>query len=74
MTQQGKSQMLTDEELLSTSEVLRILNIAKHRLDYLFECRKLRREDFITLQNGHRVYRDSDLEKIRKARFEVMSK
>lgn len=66
MAQQDKSQSLTNEELLSTSEVLRILDIAKHKLDYLFESRKLRREDFLTLQNNHRVYRQSDLNKIRK--------
>ncbi len=71
MAQQGKSQSLTNEGLLSTSEVLRILNIAKHRLDYLFESRKLRREDFLTLQNNHRVYRQSDLDKIKKVLWEV---
>ncbi len=74
MTQQDKSQVLTDEKLLSTSEVLRILSIAKHRLDYLFECRKLKREDFITLQNGHRIYRYDDLAKIKEALFEVSAK
>ena len=74
MTQEDKSQLVTDEKLLSTSEVLRILNIAKHKLDYLFESRKLRREDFTTLDNGHRVYRQSDLSKIREALFEVSTK
>jgi len=71
MTEQDKSQLITSGKLLSTSEVLRILNIAKHRLDYLFECRKLKREDFTTLDNGHRIYRESDLQKIRHALFEV---
>ncbi len=67
--------MLTDEKLLSTSEVLRILSIAKHRLDYLFECRKLKREDFITLEgSGHRVYRHSDLVKIKEALFEITAR
>ncbi len=74
MTQQDKTQALTNERLLSTSEVLRVLNIAKHKLDYLFESRKLRREDFLTLQNGHRIYRQSDLNKIRQALFEVSAK
>ncbi len=74
MTQQDKPQMLTDEKLLSTSEVLRILSIAKHRLDYLFECRKLKREDFITLQNGHRIYRYGDLAKIREALFGITAR
>ncbi len=74
MTQEDKPQLANDEKLLSTSEVLRVLNIAKHRLDYLFESRKLKREDFITLDNGHRVYRHSDLKKIRKALFDVETK
>ncbi len=74
MTKQYESQALTNEKLLSASEVLKILDIAKHKLDYLFESRKLRREDFITLQNGHRVYRHSDLAKIKKALFEVTAK
>lgn len=63
-----------DERLLSVSEVLRILDIPRHRLTYLFESRKLKSEDFKKLQNGQRIYRQSDLNKIRKALFEVMSK
>ncbi len=74
MAQQGKSQSLTNETLLSTSDVLRILNIPKHKLDYLFESRKLSRNDFTTLGNGHRIYKESDLNKIRLALFEVSSK
>ena len=74
MTQEDKSQSVTNEKLLSTSEILRILNIAKHRLDYLFESRRLNREDFTTLDNGHRVYRQSDLCKIREALFEVSAR
>ena len=74
MTEQDKSEMIDSEKLLSTSEVLRILNIAKHKLDYLFESRKLRREDFTTLGNGHRVYRQGDLSKIKEALFEVSTK
>lgn len=74
MTLQDKSEMLDSEKLLSASEVLRVLNIAKHKLDYLFESRKLRREDFTTLDNGHRIYKESDLNKIRQALFEVMAK
>ncbi len=74
MTEQDKSEMLDTEKLLSTSEVLRKLNIAKHKLDYLFESRKLKREDFTTLDNGHRIYRERDLQKIRQVLFEVMAK
>jgi DNA-binding transcriptional MerR regulator len=60
--------------LLNTGEVLRMLNIPKHKLVYLFESRKLRREDFLTLQNGQRIYRQRDLCKIRQALFEVSAK
>ncbi len=62
------------ERLLSTSEVLRILNVPSYRLDYLFKSRKLKAEDFTTLVNGHRIYKESDLNKIRQALFEVSSK
>ncbi len=64
----------TDGQLMSVSEVLRILDIPRHRLTYLFESRRLRTEDFEKLQNGQRVYRLSDLSKIREALFEVMAK
>ncbi len=74
MTEQDKSVMIDKGKLLSTSEVLRVLNIAKHKLDYLFESRKLRREDFTTLDNGHRIYKESDLNKIKQALFEVSAK
>jgi len=71
MTEQYKSKEIDRQKLLSTSEVLRILNIAKHKLDYLFESRKLKREDFTTLGNGHRIYRQSDLCKIRQILFKI---
>jgi len=63
-----------DERLMSVSEVLRILNIPRHRLTYLFESRKLKAEEFERLQNGQRVYRQRDISKIKEALFEVSSK
>ncbi|KXK31725.1 MAG: hypothetical protein UZ01_00794 [Candidatus Brocadia sinica] len=68
--------MLRDlgERLYTLSDVLRILNIPRHRLFYLFDSRRLRREDFLTLPNGHKVYRESDIEKIKRALFEVGNK
>jgi DNA-binding transcriptional MerR regulator len=66
--------MTDTERLLSTSEVLRILNVPSYRLDYLFKSRKLKAEDFTTLDNGHRVYRQSDLNKIREVLFEMSVK
>jgi len=64
----------TQEKLLSPSEVIQILNIPRHKLSYLFDTRKLKIEDFYTLGNGRRVYRQSDLAKIKRALFEVSQK
>ena len=61
----------SDGRLMSVSEVLRILDIPRHRLTYLFESRKLKAEEFERLQNGQRVYRQNDLNKIKQALFEV---
>ena len=60
----------SDRQLMSVSEVLRILDIPRHRLTYLFESRKLKAEEFERLQNGQRVYRQNDLNKIKQALFE----
>jgi DNA-binding transcriptional MerR regulator len=59
------------KRLLSTSEVLKILNIPSYKLDYLFKSLKLKPEDFTTLGTGQRVYKYSDLQKIKQALFEV---
>ncbi len=66
--------MQKEERLLGTAEVLKILNIPAYRLDYLYKCRKLKPEDFITLGTGQRVYKYSDLNKIKQALFEVTAK
>jgi len=63
--------MPENERILSTSEILRLLNVPSYRLDYLFKSRKLKAEDFTTLGNGHRIYRQSDLNKIKQVLFEV---
>ncbi|MBF8276594.1 MAG: hypothetical protein HW390_1667 [Candidatus Brocadiaceae bacterium] len=67
-------QSLTGENLLTMSQVVQILNVARHKLNYLFDSRKLKAEDFLKLPNGERVYRQSDLEEIKKALFEVGTK
>lgn len=67
-------QSLTGEKLLTMSQVVQTLNIPKHRLVYLFDSRKLKAEEFLKLPNGERVYRESDIEKIKKALFEVATK
>ena len=64
----------SEEQLLSVSEVLRILDIPRHRLTYLFESRRLHAEDFEKLQNGQHVYRQSDLNKIKQAIFEMATR
>ncbi len=67
--------MPNTESLLSTSEVLKILNIPSYKLDYLFKSRKLKPEEFTTLNGSkHRVYRYEDLAKIREALFGIMAK
>ncbi len=65
---------LSQERLYTLSQIVEMLNVARHRLNYLFESRKLKAEDFIKLPNGERIYRQSDLEKIKRALFEVSSK
>lgn len=62
------------ERLMSVSEVLRILNIPRHKLVYLFESKQLKPKEFLTLDNGHRVFRQSDIEKIKQALWEVGAK
>ena len=66
--------IFSDEKLFTVSQVLRLLNISRHRLIYLFDSRKLRVEDFQTLPNGHKIFTENDLEKIKKVLFEVSSK
>lgn len=66
--------MQIEERLYTVSEVLRFLNIPRHKLVYLFDSRKLRVEEFPILPNGHKVFRQSDLEKIKRALFEIGNK
>lgn len=66
--------ILSEEKLYTLGQVCQIMNVAKHKLSYLFDSRKLRAEDFPKLPSGQRVYRESDLEKIKRALFEVGAK
>jgi|TARA_B100001971_G_C18222916_1_gene558389 DNA-binding transcriptional MerR regulator len=61
------------EHLLSTSEVLKLLNIPVYKLDYLFKSQRLKPEDFATLGTGQRVYKYTDLVKIKEALLKVES-
>ncbi len=65
---------LLNEKLFTLSQVVEMLNVPKHRLIYLFDSRKLRSEDFIRLPNGERVYRESDIPRIKQALFAIQSK
>ena len=62
------------EKLYTLSQVLQTLNVARHRFNYIFDSRKLKAEEFLRLPNGERVYRESDIVKIKKALFEVGAK
>jgi len=62
------------EKLYTVSDVLKLLNIPRHRFTYLFDSRKLRAEEFQVLPNGHKVFSKSDLERIKKTLFEVSQK
>ena len=68
------SEQILNENLLTLSQVLRLLNIPKHRLVYLFDSRRLKSEEFLTMPNGHKVFTESDLGRIKKALFEVGTK
>lgn len=63
-----------NEKLYTLTDVLRILNVPRHKILYLFDSRKLKKEEFLKMPNGHIIYRESDLEKIKKALFEVQTK
>lgn len=66
--------ILFEEKLYTIAQVCQMMNVAKHKLSYLFDSRKLKAEEFLKLPNGERVYRQSDVEKIKKALFEVANK
>ena len=67
-------QSLTSEKLFTLTQIAQILNIPKYRLIYLFDSRRLKAEEFLKMPNGERVYRESDIEKIKRALFEVGTK
>lgn len=64
----------SNEKLFTTSEILEILQVPNYQLDYLFKSRKLHSNDFIKMGNGRKLFRESDILKIRKALFETQNK
>ena len=65
--------MPDNERLLGTNEVLKLLDLPYHRLNYLFRSRRLKDENFLKV-NGQRVFRASDLNKVREALFAIETK
>ena len=61
----------SNEKLFTTSELLELLKLPAYRLDYLFKSRKINSSDFISMGNGRKLYRQSDIAKIKQALFEV---
>ncbi len=64
----------SNEKLFTTSEVLELLNLPNYRLDYLFKSRKLNCRDFISMGNGRKLFRESDIAKIKEVLFQVENK
>ena len=61
----------TNEKLYTTSEVLELLKLPAYRLDYLFKSRRLNNNNFIRMGNGRKLFRESDISKIKEALLEV---
>ena len=66
--------MQSNEKLLSTADVLKRLNVPMYRLRYLFQTGKLKDSDFIRLGNGHRIYRESDIPRIKEILFRMQNR
>ncbi len=64
----------TNEKLYTTSEVLELLRLPNYRLDYLFKSRKLNSSDFINMGNGRKLFRESDIAKIKQLLFETQNR
>ncbi len=61
----------SNEKLLTTSEVLELLRLPSYRLDYLFKSRRLNSNDFISMGNGRKLFRESDIARIKEVLFQV---
>jgi len=64
----------TNEKLYTTSEVLELLRLPAYRLDYLFKSRKLNSSDFISMGNGRKLFRETDIAKIKQLLFETQNR
>ncbi len=62
---------LNKNDLICRSELLRILGIKAAQLRYLYESRRIKKEDFV--QYGHQtLYKRSDILKIKEILFRMM--
>jgi 16S rRNA U1498 N3-methylase RsmE len=64
----------SNEKLFTTSEVLELLKLPNYRLDYLFKSRRLNSNDFINMGNGRKLFRESDIVKIKQLLFETQNR
>ncbi len=64
----------SNEKLFTTSEILELLRLPAYRLDYLFKSRKLNSRDFINMGNGRKLFRESDIAKIKQLLFETQNR
>lgn len=55
--------------VITTGEILRRLNVPRYRLKYLFDSRKLKREEFQKLPNGDLIYTEDDVKRIKELLF-----
>ncbi len=60
------------EKIFTSKDVCTILNIPFYKLQYLFDSGKIR--DVSRTTTGDRLYTEEDIQRIRKALFEVMTK
>jgi len=64
----------SNEKLFTTSELLELLKLPAYRLDYLFKSRKLNSSDFISMGNGRKLYRQSNIARIKQVLFEIQNR
>ncbi|MCP4368894.1 MAG: MerR family transcriptional regulator [Deltaproteobacteria bacterium] len=64
---------LNNGEIMSAGDLVKKLNITQYKLDYLFQSRRLKDEDFQRF-GGRRIYKEKDIAKIKQALYETHNK
>lgn len=62
-----------NEKLMGPSDIMQRLNISRYKLSYLFDSRRLKAEEFMSI-NGRKIFRESDISKIKQALFATQNK